>query len=88
LKQLLFLLGETNFSNSLASYFKKFAWKNTTLNDFIGSIEPFWDEKAHGFSLNDWHSEWICTAGLNVCSCKEKFDGSAGKLSIVQSFTQ
>lgn len=32
------LMGEENFSKALKSYFNTFAFKNATLNDFIGKL--------------------------------------------------
>jgi aminopeptidase N len=35
MKQLLLLMGEKNFSTGLCCYFKKYGFKNSTLEDFI-----------------------------------------------------
>jgi len=39
LKQLVFLMGDLNFSKALKSYFTKYAYKNTTLDEFIDSLQ-------------------------------------------------
>lgn len=38
LKQLIYQMGWETFSEGLKIYFKKFAWTNTTLHDFISSL--------------------------------------------------
>jgi len=38
LRQLMALMGDKAFGTALGSYFKKYGWGNTTLNDFIGSL--------------------------------------------------
>ena len=35
LKQLMFLVGENNFSKGLQSYFERFKWSNATIDDFL-----------------------------------------------------
>jgi aminopeptidase N len=37
------LVGEEKFSMALGTYFKKFEWKNTRLDDFIDCIEQYFD---------------------------------------------
>lgn len=39
IKQLIFLLGWETFTQGLKIYFGKYKWSNTTLPDFIGSIQ-------------------------------------------------
>jgi aminopeptidase N len=69
LKQLMCLIGEENFGKAMASYFKKFEWSNTTLSDFIASLQNYYKPSFQGSpsDLNDWKAEWLQTAGLNEC---------------------
>jgi len=60
LKQLHFLIGDKAFSDGLKIYFKRYAFKNTELNDFISSLE-----ESSGRSLQSWVQDWLMTAGLN-----------------------
>lgn len=39
LKQLVLLMGDDKFSAALKNYFTKYAYKNTTLNDFIDCLQ-------------------------------------------------
>lgn len=42
MKQLLLLMGQENFSKGLNSYFKKYGFKNATLEDFINELQHFY----------------------------------------------
>lgn len=44
-------MSEESFSKALGKYFNKFAFKNTTLNDFIDTLNEEFDQKKVGFSL-------------------------------------
>jgi aminopeptidase N len=39
IKQVIFLMGWETFSHGLKIYFKKHAWSNTELPDFIGALQ-------------------------------------------------
>ncbi len=71
LKQLHYLVGEESFRNGLRQYFKKYAFKNTTLKDFIGSI----DQETE-FKLHNWVSSWLLSSGPSIVkhefTCKDK----------------
>ncbi len=77
LKQLHYLLGNTDFQNGLKEYFQTYAEKNTRLDDFIQSLS-----KASGTDLSFWKKEWLETAGLNLVEAKWKCE--SGKLSSLQ----
>ena len=64
MQQLLFLMGEDNFSKSLSSYFKRFEWSNATIDDFLKELENNFHEKE--FTLEQWKQMWLMTASLNV----------------------
>ena len=57
LKNLAFIIGEEKFKEGLQRYFKKFAWSNVCLTDFVDSMEDP--------SLNKWIEEWVDSKGLN-----------------------
>jgi len=48
------LIGKDNFANSLKKYFKKFAFKNTTLADFISILDEDFSKQNFDFNLNTW----------------------------------
>ncbi len=60
LKQLNFYLGADQFRRGVRGYFKDHAYSNTTLHDFIGSLE-----KVSGKDLKSWSHAWLEEAGLD-----------------------
>lgn len=52
LKQLIFLMGWDTFSEGLKIYFKKHAWTNTTLNEFISCLKAGYDKNHPEGNLN------------------------------------
>lgn len=38
MKQFMFLMGEDNFFKGLKDYFVSFAWRNGTIDDFLGKM--------------------------------------------------
>ncbi len=80
IKQLMFYIGEENFRNGMRNYFKKYAWKNTELADFLKCLE-----EACGKNLGEWFDSWIKTTGVNSISPEFKFSGGKIKnFKIVQ----
>lgn len=67
LKQLIFLMGWEAFTNGIKKYFKEFAWRNTTLTDFIGKLQEGYDESGNEneLNLNVWAGQWLRTKGPN-----------------------
>jgi len=61
--QLRHVLGEEMFQAGLAEYFKRFAWKNTELQDFIGTFED-----VSGRDLSRWTQDWLLQSGTNTLS--------------------
>jgi aminopeptidase N len=61
LKQLPYYLGEENFRVGVSNYLKKFSYKNTDLDDFIGELG-----KAAGKDMTQWTQDWLYNAGLNT----------------------
>lgn len=67
LKQLPYFLGEENFKLGVRNYLKKYAYKNTDLEDFINELA-----KAANRDMAQWTEDWLYTAGLN--SIKVAYD--------------
>jgi aminopeptidase N len=63
MKQLLLLMGEENFSKGLTSYFKKYGFKNATLEDFIQELQQYFTNQD--LTLQEWRKIWLSTASLN-----------------------
>ena len=61
LKQLCAYLGDEVFFAGIRSYFRKFAWKNTTLQDLIDELQS-----ASGKDLSSWGKSWFQSAGVNT----------------------
>lgn len=74
LKQLPYYLGEDNFRRGVSNYLKKFSYKNTDLDDFIGELG-----KAADKDMTQWTQDWLYNAGLNTI--KVDFQCDAGKIS-------
>ena len=87
IKQLIFLMGWETFCKGLKIYFKKFAWTNTELPDFIRSMQQGFDENRPDevLDLNDWSSKWLQTKGVNKHSAEfEQADGNFTAFKIRQ----
>ena len=61
LKQLVAWVGQDAFRAGLQKYFRKYAWRNAELADFLSNLE-----QASGRKLTDWSTEWLETAGVNT----------------------
>ncbi|MDL2355588.1 MAG: aminopeptidase N [Pseudomonadota bacterium] len=77
LMQLRHLLGEDVFRKGVHNYLVKYAYKNATLDDFIGSLGA-----AAGRDLGPWTRQWLYNAGVNTIAAK--YSCAAGKIN---SFT-
>ena len=60
LKQLVAYVGEDSFVAALKTYFARYAWQNTTLEDLVREIE-----QASGLDLGEWVSGWLETSGVD-----------------------
>jgi aminopeptidase N len=65
LKQLAKYIGPDAFRDGLRLYFRRHAWGNATLADFLACLE-----EAHGASLAEWSEKWLRTASLNTIAAK------------------
>ena len=70
LKQLSHRIGAERFRDGLRAYFKKHAYKNARLVDFMGALE-----KASGTELGEWSRVWLETAGLDTVEAKFRCEG-------------
>jgi len=89
LKQLMHLIGRENFGKAMGSYFKKYEWSNTVLDDFIGSLEEYYkpSNPKYPSKLSEWQEEWLQKAGLNECLpvWDPQNNSSTAELTIIQS---
>src|SRR5262249_4779769 len=60
LKQLVATIGRQAFEDGIREYFRRHAWGNATLADFLAALGD-----AAGRSLDEWARVWIATEGLN-----------------------
>jgi len=51
-------------------YFKKYAWGNNTIHQFLDALET----AAPAFKARDWSKEWLETSGLNTLGLRIKCD--------------
>jgi aminopeptidase N len=66
IKQLMTVLGEAKFKAAMVEYFKRYAWKNTTLADLINCCQEQVAEEIHPiYDLDQWNKSHLQTAGLN-----------------------
>lgn len=80
LKQLHFLVGEQAFIEGLQDYFKKFAFRNTTLNDFLHSIG-----KYSKVDVESWSKKWLKSRGIHrVSPAFECEEGKIKEFKIIQ----
>lgn len=75
LKQLVAYVGFDRFIEAARIYFKRFAWGNTTLEDFLGVLDEVSDR-----DVLTWAAAWLQTSGLSELSTRRIFD-DAGKLT-------
>ena len=81
LKQLRHLLGEENFRTGVRNYLRRYAYKNATLDDFIGSLS----QAAHR-DLSQWTQQWLYQPGVNTIAADYTCsDGKINAFSLNQS---
>ncbi len=80
LKQLVATIGREAFQDGIRGYFRRHAWGNATLADFLGALGD-----AAGRSLDTWAHQWIGTEGLTTIEVAwEADDGRITSFSILQ----
>jgi len=61
LKQLPYFIGEGNFRVGVSNYLHKYAYQNTTLDNFVDELAT-----ASGLNLDQWKHEWLYRSGVNT----------------------
>ncbi len=75
LRQLQYFIGDEAFRTAIGHYFKRFAEKNTTLDDFLAIMT-----ETSGIDIIAWSRQWLETTGVNtLLSCIDN-----GRLMIEQ----
>ncbi|MCB0326138.1 MAG: aminopeptidase N [Bdellovibrionales bacterium] len=74
LQQLSYLIGDKAFKNGVQSYFKNYAYQNTTLKDFVDELD-----RASTLDLSEWIPQWIQTQGTNIV--QSEYACKNGKIS-------
>jgi len=83
LNQIISTIGFKTFFDGCKAYFKKFAWDNTTLDDFISCLNE--EMKAAGkseFDLTVFSTFWLKHSGCNRIDPELKFDEGKGKYTL------
>ena len=65
LKQLVATIGLNGFKEGMRQYFRTYAYKNATLNNFLESLE-----QGSGQQLREWSKLWLETSSLNTISAQ------------------
>ena len=81
LKQLVKYIGRDAFRDGMRLYFRRHAWGNATLGDFLACLE-----EASGQRLDEWARLWLETASLNTLAARWRPDGERlAELTVQQS---
>jgi aminopeptidase N len=70
LHQLMIYVGEEAFVEGMRSYFKRYAWGNTTLQDLVDELA-----RTRGKDLDRWRSGWLETAGTDRLTLEQDGGG-------------
>ena len=80
IKQLVAEIGHDAFRAGLRIYFRRHAWGNATLADFLSALED-----GAGRPLRDWSRRWLETASLNTIEAAwTARDGRVERLQLTQ----
>lgn len=80
LKQLVAEIGQDAFRAGLRTYFRRHAWGNATLADFLAALE-----EGAGRPLGDWSRRWLETASLNTIEAAwTARDGRVERMQLIQ----
>jgi aminopeptidase N len=80
IKQLVAEIGPEAFRAGLRTYFRRHAWGNATLADFLAALED-----GAGRPLHDWSRRWLETASLNTIEAAwTTRDGRVERLQLTQ----
>jgi aminopeptidase N len=81
LKQLVARIGHEGFRDGMRTYFRRHAWGNATLADFLGALQ-----EGSGVDLDSWAHLWLETSSVNTISPVYGLaDGRVATLRLEQS---
>jgi aminopeptidase N len=81
IKQLVARIGRDGFRDGLRTYFRRHAWSNASLADFLRALE-----EGSGADLGRWARAWLETSSLNTISAEYRLeDGELHSLRLEQS---
>ncbi len=84
IKQLVAEIGHEAFRAGLRTYFRRHAWGNASLSDFLAALE-----EGAGRSLRDWSRRWLETASLNTIEATwTARDGRLERLQLTQEASE
>ncbi|MFC0580982.1 aminopeptidase N [Micrococcoides hystricis] len=66
LKQLVAYVGPAAFQEASRQYFKKHAWGNTTLRNFLTELSS-----ASGRNMSQWAQDWLTTCGVQSLAIRD-----------------
>lgn len=67
IKQMSFYVGRKILCDAMEDYFSKYAFKNTSLNDFIVCLEAAAaKEGKEDLKISEWSNSWLTKAGANT----------------------
>jgi aminopeptidase N len=70
LRQLMHYVGEEHFAAGMATYFERYAWGSTTLQDLMDVLAA-----ASGRDLDGWRTGWLETAGTDRLTLRRSSSG-------------
>ncbi len=81
LKQLVARIGRDGFRDGMRAYFRRHAWGNASLTEFLAALE-----EGSGVELGSWSKLWLETASLNTIVAEvQADDGRIESLRLLQS---
>jgi aminopeptidase N len=81
LKQLVQAVGKDGFRDGMRLYFRRHAWSNASLRDFLACLE-----EASGRPLDEWSRVWLETASVNTLAAEwHAADDRLSSLTLRQS---
>jgi aminopeptidase N len=81
LKQLVASIGREAFRDGMRLYFRRHAWGNATLADFLAALG-----EAAGRDLDDWATAWLRSPGVNTLGARwTARDGRLAELTLWQT---
>ncbi len=76
---MLYLYGQDVLRVGLQSYFKKYAFQNTELADFLKELGDAAKKMGVAEALVEWSNTWLKTAGINIIEIEVEEEGDVIK---------